>query len=472
MTRGTTSVPPARRPVPTRPGGAAGRPTSVRRPARLTTAWPVWFGPASAALGVTALAGADPFTLLFLIAALSIASSRDLWQVGLMLLMTSLTLATATPDLRQTLNQPFLLRFVLASALLVLTVTAHRSGRLSAAVSRHVRIIGLFFVAATIGALVSRFPVTAFEGVAGTAVVLGIPVMAARGRWRRADVLVGDLAAMHRFLWTVSVVGVMLAAAGGFSGRAAGIHANPNTFAFMALLGFGLDLGLRKHLPPYLFPFTGPLFLIGVVATGSRGALLGVLIAPAYLLLRRRGRQRSARIAAGMLLGFAMLLIVPLPGTFDLQDVIDRTFGGDEIDLSGRQDAWDNMLVLVRSEPVFGHGLRTTSLALGVARDVGDVQDGLGGHSSYLAVLAETGLTGAIPLFGAIVLALLLPAPRDPNALTAWVAGSGVVVAGLGHMIGESFVLGVGSPFPLVFWTGVTVLVLVGSNRGAPRHAG
>lgn len=447
MNRGTTRVP------------------SVRRSARTGTVWPVWFGPASVVLGVAALAGAGPVALLLLIALLSIASSRDLWQVGLMLLMTSLTLATAVTELRRTLDQPFLLRFVLASALLILTVTAYRSGRLPAAMSRHVRIMGVFFLTAIIGATFSRFPVSAFEGVAGAAVILGIPVMAARSRWRRAEVLVNDLAAMHRFLWTVTVVGVVLAAGAGFSARASGIHFNPNTFAFMALLGFGLDLGLRAHLPPYLSRFTAPLFFIGVLASGSRGALLGALIAPAYLLLRREGRQRSARLAAGMLLGLVVLLVVPLPDTVDLRGVLDRTFGGDEVNLSGRQDAWDNMLVLFRAEPVFGHGLRTTGLALGTARDVGDVAGGPGGHSSYLGMLAEAGLAGAVPLFGAIVLALLRAAPRDPDAATAWVAGSGVVVSGLGHMIGESFILGVGSPFPLVFWTGVTVLVLVGSKR-------
>jgi O-antigen ligase len=448
------------RPVPT-PGSAP-----ARGPARrLTPAWQAWFAPASLVLGAAAFAGAEPFTLLALITIVAAAASRDLWQVGLALLLASLTLATATVALRQEFNLPFLLRFILASALIAYTVTAHRGRRLPPAVSRHVRILGLFFVAVSIGAFLSRFQVTAVEGVAGTAAVLGIPVAAARGRWRRPEALVADLGAMHRFLWLVTVVGVSLAAAGGFDGRATGIHANPNTFAFMCLLGFGLDLGLRKHLPFYMVLVTAPIFLIGVVATGSRGALLGVLVAPAYLLLRRRGRQRSARIAAGMLLGFAFLLAVPLPGTFDLQDVLDRTFGGERVDLSGRQEAWDNMLVLYRSEPVFGHGLRSTNLALGAAREVGDVEDGLGGHSSYLAVLAETGLTGAIPLFGAILLALLLPAPRDPNALTAWVAASGVVVAGLGHMIGESFVLGVGSPFPLVFWTGVTVLTLVGGPR-------
>jgi O-antigen ligase len=439
---------------------------------RSGTIWPFWFGPASGMVVVAAIAGAGRATLFLLIGVTALAATRDLWQAGLTFLLGSLTLATASRDLFDQLSQPFLLRFILASGLLGLTLTLYpQVRRVPRAVARYTAVLGIFFGVATVGIIFTAFPRTAIEGVLGAAAILSIPLVATRGRWRRRGLLITDLATMHRFLWLATIVGLGLAVSAGFSGRAAGLHFNPNTYAFMCLLGFGLDLGLRKRLPWWALPVTAPCFVAGVLASGSRGALLGILIAPAYLLLRRRGRERSARIAAAMLVGFCVLLVAPLPGTFGLRDVIDRTFGGDEVDLSGRQQGWENMLVLARQRPLLGHGLRTTTQALGGAREVGDVGTLGGGHSSYLQIIVETGIAGAVPLFGAILLALAMPAPSDRDALTAWVAASGVVVAGLGHMIGESFVLGVGSPFPLVFWTCVTVLVFVGASSGRTRRA-
>lgn len=433
-------------------------------PGRPDVLWPAWFGLASALIGVAAALGVDRVTLAAVGVIVTVAACRDVWQVALTVLLASLTLATA-PGLE--IEQPFLLRFIIASGMVVLTLILHRGRRLGPAVRRHVLVLGVFFAAATIGALLSDFSRLAFESVAGTAVILGIPVVATFGRWQRRGALIADLGAIHRFLWVVVVLGVGLAIDAGFGTRSAGIHANPNTFAFMGLLAFGLDLGLRARLPWWSLAATVPVTMTAVLSTGSRGALLGCLLAPAYLLLRQRGRRRSARVAASMLLGLAVLLVAPVPTTFDLGRVVDRTFGGDDVDLSGRQDRWEDMLFLFRTEPIVGHGLRSTAAALGAAREVGDV-DSSGGHSSYLQVLAETGLLGALPLFGSILLALLLPAPPTRDGVTAWVAASGVVVAGLGHMIGESFVLGVGSPFPLVFWSAVTVLTMVGGGSPQP----
>lgn len=458
----------------TGPSDRAGRnPAARQRTRRPQTVWPAWFAGGSLLVAVAASAGLDGVTLALLVIIVGVASARDLWQVGLLLLLSALVIAAGSSTLRSGLPLPFLLRFVLASGLVVLTVVLHRGRGLPSGVRRHSRVLGVFFVAAGIGVLLSDFPVPAAEAVAGSAVMLGIPVVAARGRWKDPARVVADLAALHRYLFLLTLVGLAMAANAGFAGRAAGLHFNPNTFAYIALLGFGLDLGLRKQLPWWAMPVTAPVFAVGVLATGSRGALLGILLAPSYLLLRRRGRQRSARIAAGMMLGVAFLLIAPLPAVFDLGSAIERTFGEEEFDLSGRQVAWDNMLVLFRDRPAFGQGLRTTIDALSAAQEVGAVDGSAGGHSSYVQMLAETGVLGTVPLFGSVLLALLRKAPRTTEALSAWVAASGVVIGGLGHMIGESFVLGVGSPFPLVFWIGVTVLALVGTDaRGSRRAAG
>ena len=251
---------------------------------------------ATAIAAVAALAGVDAVTLTLLVAILAMAAARDPWQIGLLLLLSALVLATTSRAIREALPLPFLLRFVLASGLVVLTFVLHRGRGLPDGVRRHVRVLALFFTAASVGVLLSDFPVPAAEAVAGSAVMLGIPVVASRGRWRDPARVVADLAAIHRTLFLLTVVGLAQAAAAGFGERAAGLFFNPNTFAFIGVLGFGLDLGLRKQLPWWAMPVTAPVFALGVLSTGSRGALLGILLAPSYLLLRRRGRQRSARI--------------------------------------------------------------------------------------------------------------------------------------------------------------------------------
>jgi O-antigen ligase len=437
----------------------------AQEPPRPRPVWPAWFTGAAVLVPALAAGGVQSRWLLLVALLLVLATCRDLWQIVLLLLLTSLTIATAAPDAIG-IEQPFLLRFILASALALLTVALHPlRGRLPDRVRLHTQGLIVFLLAASIGTATAVLFRLALEGLAATAVTLGIPVLAAAARWRRTERLLNDLSVIYRFLMLVVLIGLGTAASVGFSGRAAGLHANANTYAFMAVLAYGLDLGLRSRMPRPIASLTLPALVLAVGASGSRGALLGVLIAPAYLLLRRRARGRAARVAVTLLLGTAFLVAFPIEGPLDVRAVYERTFGSEELDLSGRQDAWDNMLRLSAERPILGHGLRTTSDLIGERRGTAEFTSSLGGHSSYLTVLVETGWVGAILLFGTVAFALLAPAPQGRDETAAWIAASGVVVAGAGHMIGESFVLGVGSPFPIVFWSAATALALLGSRR-------
>jgi hypothetical protein len=426
-------------------------------------AWPRWFGPASALVAVLAYAGTPATVLLALVIVIAAAACRDPWQFLVTLLLGSLTLATASREVTTLFGQPFLLRFFLAGLLVVMTIQPSGARTAPLGLMRVFRPLLAFFLVAAVGIAWNDVPRVAVEGFLGATLILGVPFSAARYRWRDSQALLSDLAVLHRFLWLLTVLGISIAAADGFGGRATGIHLNPNTYAYVCVLGFGLDLGLRTHLSRRWRGVSAPLFVLGVLASGSRGALLGVLLAASYLLFRLRGRERSVRITVALLLGLSVLLVAPLPPPFSLQNVIERTFGGDELDLSGRQQNWDNMVLLFQQRPVLGHGLRTTNERLTSASSAGLIEGG-GGHSSYLQMLVETGILGTALLFGSVVLVLRRPVPNDAGLLPAWTAASGVVIAGLGHMTGESFVLGVGGPFPLVFWTSVVALSCAGSN--------
>jgi O-antigen ligase len=425
---------------------------------------PGWFLAAVVATAGLGFTGGATGPLLLVALGVAGLTCRDLWQGLLLLLLLSLTVATSRPDVIG-FELPFLLRFVLVSILLLVTLLRHGVGRrLPVRLRRFRGALVLFLIVAAVGSLFSVALTESGPGYLGTAVTLAVPVIAAAGRWRDRETLGSDLALIYRYLLVVTAIGLGIAAATGFSGRALGIHANANTYAFMCLLAFGLDLGFRGMIPRITRTLVTLALLLGVVASGSRGALLGVVLAAAYLVARQASRSRGQRVALILLAGLAILLAFPVAGPLDVRAVYERTFGAEEVDLSGRQVAWENMLRLSAERPFFGHGLRASGTLLGDRFATGAFDSRLGGHSGYLTVLVEVGWIGAILLLAAVALALA-GHPRVPEEEPLWTAASGVVVAGLGHMTAESFVLGVGNPFPIVFWSAVTVVALLSTTR-------
>jgi O-antigen ligase len=442
------------------------RPREVVRTVK--SAYPWWFLLGSGGVAALGYVGIPPTTIFVLSLLVLLASVRDLWQLVLSAALGALVLATTGPrGVQIALEQPFLLRFVLLAGLAALLILLHPPSFAGRHAGRTQLLLGAFIIWAGISAALSPFPSTAIQAVLGAGITFAVPAIAVRGRWRDREILLDDLLVMHRLLWLFALIGIAFAAAEGFSGRAYGLHDNPNTLGFMSALGFGLGLGLRLRMRPVIGWITLSTFSVAVVASGSRGALIGVVAAMGYLLLRSRARRRTVTVAGSLLVGVAVLLAVPTAGPFDIAATYTRTFGGDEVDLAGRQVRWDDMRTLIAQRPLIGHGLRASGEVLGLTRAQG-LTTSSGGHSSYLTVTAETGVIGAVLLFGGALMQLRRKPPSDEAGMVAWLAGSGVVVAGLGHMVGESFILGVGSPFPLVFWTGVIVLSGITRLRVGP----
>lgn len=426
---------------------------------------PRWFPAALLTIVGLGLLGVDPGAIFLIAITAAILTSRDVWQVLLVVLLVSLTVATTSQNVIG-FELPFLLRFIMVSALLGLTVVMHGFGRRNP--RSLVRLQATLILFLVIAAFASFSSVSLGESVPGhlaSSVTLAVPAVAATSRWRDRTTLLADLSLAYRYLVLIAAIGLGLAASAGFSGRASGIHANPNTYAFMCVLAFGLDLGLRTMIPRTTRLVVTPALALGVVASGSRGALLGVLLATAYLVLRRSSRSKGRSVALILLTSGALLVAFPIAGPLDVRTVYERTFGEDEINLSGRQLAWANMLSLSAERPVFGHGLRLVTTLARERYAAGTFDSRLDGHNGYLTVLVETGWAGTVVLFSAVGVALSgRPRRREDEAL--WAAASGTVVAGLGHMTAESFVLGVGSPFPFVFWSAVTIVALLSTTQG------
>lgn len=432
--------------------------------------FPNWF--VASGLLLAALASLRlPGTMVFLLAVgLTLAATRDLWQALLTLTLGSLTLATTGANVD--ISQPYLLRFVLLTALLLLLVVRHLAPtavRAPRSLKRGVVALAIFTGWVAITALLSVIVATSLQASLAAAVTFAVPVVAALSRWRTRELLSSDLFTITRFLWVFAAVGVGLAFAGGLFGRSSGVHANPNTFAFMCALGFGLSLGLRLLMRRGVSPIVLMTFGLGVLLTGSRGALAGCMLAVLYLVARHESRQQSRGLLVAVGAVVVTLLIAPVPGPLDLGAAFTRTFGGQELDLASRQDYWRDMQVLVAQRPITGHGLAGSEEALTTARGLG-LTATAGGHNSFLTIMAETGIVGTLLLLIIVVSSLRLGPPLDETGRAVWIAASGTVVTGLGHMLGESFILGVGSPFPLIFWTSVIVLLAVGSQNRTVRH--
>lgn len=425
-----------------------------------------WFLAGSAGIAALAFGGTSPTTIFILALLLLLSAATDLWQFLLTGTLGALVLATTgRRGVPIELEQPFLLRFVLITGLVALLLLRHPPSFAGRHVARTQTLILCFLAWAGLSAALSEFLTVAAQAVLAAGMTIAIPAIAVRGRWRDRVFLLGDLFVIHRVLWLLAAITLALAAASGFSSRAMGIHDSANTVGYLSALGFGLGLGLRLRLSPMLGWMTLLTFVLAAMASGSRGAIVGIALSQGYLLLRlrHRMRRRVATVLGSLLFIFAVVLSTPSDGRLDLAATYIRTFEGEELNLAGRQSRWQDLTTLIAVRPVLGHGLGASQDALGITQRQG-LTSSPGAHNSYLTVAAETGTVGAFLLFGTVALQLRRRAPLDVDGenAAAWLACSGLVVAGLGHMIGESFILGVGSPFPLIFWTGVVVLSAVG----------
>lgn len=421
-----------------------------------TEAWwrDAWFLPGTLLLG-GAVALETPLRIAAAIGLLLVLlACRGAWEVGITALGAALTLATATS---LGIGQPTALRFVAAAGLVIVgsllhPIRAPRAGRLR----RVSALLAGFLALSAVGVLTTPFARTVIVSVPAATAVLGVPLVSALGRWRSTSLLRRDLVTLHRLVFVLTVIGLGAAIRGGFGTRASGIHANPNTLGYVALLAFALHLGLRSERSRWRDLTASVVPLTVVAATGSRGAIAGVLLSIAHLALRGGSRRRAVSTAGVAAALIGITLVMPVPAPLDIVAAIDRTFGSDRLDLSGRQEGWQVMVELWRERPVLGWGLRTTDEALNLPTQA---YGRGGGHSSYLQTLVENGLLGALMLYGAILVALRTPPPRSSGPRRdCWIAASSTCVGGLGHMTGESFVLGIGGLFPLVFWSAVLAL--------------
>jgi len=177
--------------------------------------------------------------------------------------------------------------------------------------------------------------------------------------------------------------------------RASMIYENretdPNQFAFSLLLPLALTLDatitsieLRSKMI-----YTGSLVLIatGIVVTGSRGGMLGMLtILSVYLLSSLSARR------------IVIILSVIASLTYVFEEIVKNRF---EVALAtggaGRLDIWEVGIMAFIHKPILGYGLSNFPAAYDMYRYINSLQGASrAAHSIFLSALVELGLIGVL----------------------------------------------------------------------------
>ncbi len=248
--------------------------------------------------------------------------------------------------------------------------------------------------------------------------------------------------------------------------RATSIYCHPNNLGLalgrvwpvLAALGLGVATTWRRWRWPLLA--LAALAGAGLVASFSKGALLGA--GAALLVLAWRLRQRW--LGALLALGVAALLVVGLGAGIERLNPLGGSSGA-------RLELWHSATLMLRDHPVLGVGLdqflrlRTApgSRYISAAAAASSERNAAHPHNLILDILLQTGWLGLAALTAAVVGALgAARRARGPLAAGLVAALAAALVHGLVDNV--YFV----SDLALSFWL---ILLLLHSEAAAPHHS-
>jgi putative inorganic carbon (HCO3(-)) transporter len=162
-----------------------------------------------------------------------------------------------------------------------------------------------------------------------------------------------------------------------------GIFNDPNDFCLILtmgrVIGFYLFNDRRDGIFRFLFFIPTLLLVYALIRTQSRGGLLAFLASVATLLGIRFGMRKMIVLAV---VGVPVLLTV-LGGRFSRMSTGEDT-------AQERIEIWREALTMLRGSPLFGNGMNTIGVQLGLVA-----------HNSFVHAFAELGLLGGTFFIGA-----------------------------------------------------------------------
>ncbi len=217
--------------------------------------------------------------------------------------------------------------------------------------------------------------------------------------------------AMNTFAISAALAGWLWfsgAASGYWEGnlaRATILYEDPNNAGSMLALGFVAVLGAAMNATIQNKLIRLALFIsilpIGaaLLATGSRGAMLGAGIGIVVLLFAQP--SRSVMTSPVMRLAvLAVIFVVAIGSILSNSELVSRwNLTIEQHNLSGRQTIYLSALRLVEERPLYGWGTVTLFDKLGMQLGRSRVDT----HNTELVVLGETGLLGFLPFAAGVL---------------------------------------------------------------------
>ncbi|MFC1677019.1 O-antigen ligase family protein [Planctomycetota bacterium] len=164
-----------------------------------------------------------------------------------------------------------------------------------------------------------------------------------------------------------------------------------NYFAAYLIIAFGISIAFYSASlhKKYFWGICSLLIVIGVIGTFSRSGFLSTVFVLGLFLIRKNIR---AIIPAGIIVGLGFMTLQFLPG---IQERILGIHFVVEQGASGRFDLWKQAISMFFKSPIWGNGLGSYFSVYGKVT-----------HNTYVQLLAETGVIGAVLYCFVIFLAL------------------------------------------------------------------
>ena len=220
--------------------------------------------------------------------------------------------------------------------------------------------------------------------------------------------------------YVVGALAALLAGIGTSSGggaRLGGGVGNPNELAAVLvpavmMCAFAL-LAERRPLARWAIGVIGLILLVGLFMTGSRGGLVGMTVALVAAIILAGPARMTILAATLVILGAGIAYYT----AFAPQDQVDRLLSARADRGTGREDIWTVALQVVRDKPFKGAGAGNFTVVapsyaagdINIKRVDLVVDQPKVVHNTYLEILAELGIVGAV-LFGLVVIGALASA--------------------------------------------------------------
>ena len=253
---------------------------------------------------------------------------------------------------------------------------------------------------------------------------------------------------------------------GGF--RFSGWTDNPNTLALMIaptmIILIAQILERRRNV---LLLWNVPFILMGLLLlmqADSRAGILWIGIACLALFAFRQGVGISFWVS--VVLGALFVIFWNEISEFVIS-LIDRDTAKVDADiLSGRSEMWPIGLELFYQKPFAGHGPGTSEAMLDALGGTFREAQGSQFHNSYVTILVETGVVGALAMLMVLGTALVggvrsssrlrvQKNPRWPTQALPWA----ILLGALGHAFFETWILSPGNANAFILWTCIWLLV-------------